>query len=171
LSSTHKSAKDAEKNRKRELEQGFNNVTDQRQERIRTFRDMADDCFSGYKIRLPDSASYAEYAVDHLKRLLGSKMLVDFSEAVVTKYQNDRLEEGAAPKTVNEEVGFLLRILEEPGDVIRVRLRKMKMLQTEGPQDHRQGVQRRREKADSGSGCECPVSTHLSSANADTECR
>jgi hypothetical protein len=36
---------------------------------------------------------------------------VDFSEVVVTKYQNDRLEEGAAPKTINEEVGFLLRIL------------------------------------------------------------
>ena len=40
-------------------------------------------------------------------------MLVDFSEAVVTKSQNDRLEEGAAPKTINEEVGFLLRILNQ----------------------------------------------------------
>jgi integrase len=121
-------AKDAEKNRKRELEEGFNNITDQRQERIRAFRDMAEDFFKGYKIRLPDSASFAEYAIDHLKRLLGSKMLVDFSEAVVTKYQNDRLEEEAAPKTINEEVGFLLRVLGEPGDIIRARLRKKKML-------------------------------------------
>jgi|SRR5579862_6205678 len=121
-------AKQAEKNRRRELEEGLNNIADQRQERIRTFRDMADDFFKGYKIRLPDSATYAEYAVGHLKRLLGSKMAVDFSETVVTKYQNDRLEEGAAPKTINEEVGFLLRILGEPGDIIRVRLRKKKML-------------------------------------------
>src|ERR1700683_4897819 len=79
-------AKEAETNRKRELEEGFNNITDQRHERVRTFRDVAEDFFDGYKIRLPDSASFAEYAIDHLKRLLGSKMLVDFSEAVVTKY-------------------------------------------------------------------------------------
>ena len=80
------------------------------------------------RLRLPDSAIFADYAIDHLKRLLGSKMLVDFSEAVVIKYQNDRLDEGAAPKTINEEVGFLLRILGEPGDILRVRLRKKKML-------------------------------------------
>jgi hypothetical protein len=87
-------AKEAEKNRKRELEEGFNNITDQRRERIRTSNYMADDFFTAYKIRLPDSATFAEYAIDHLKRLLGSKMLVDFNEAVVTKYQTDRLEEG-----------------------------------------------------------------------------
>jgi integrase len=53
---------------------------------------------------------------------------VDFNEAAVIKYQNDRLDEGTAPKTINEEVGFLLRILGEPGDILRVRLRKRKML-------------------------------------------
>ena len=127
-STTKTIAKLAEKNRRRELEEGLNNITDQRRERIRTFRDIAEDYFDGYKIRLPDSATFADYAIDHLKRLLGSKMLVDFNETVVTKYQNDRLEEGAAPKTINEEVGFLLRILDEPGDIIRVRLRKKKML-------------------------------------------
>jgi len=121
-------AKDAEKNRKRELEEGFNNIVDQRQQRVRTFQDIADEFFDGYKLRLPDSAVFADYAIDHLKRLLGGKMLVDFSEAAVIKYQNDRLDEGAAPKTINEEVGFLLRILGEPGDILRVRLRKKKML-------------------------------------------
>ncbi|MGA9424672.1 MAG: hypothetical protein WBV33_06310, partial [Terracidiphilus sp.] len=121
-------AREAEKNRRRELEEGFNNITDQRRERIRTFRDMAEDFYDAYKLRLPDSAVFAEYAIRHLNRLLGAKMLVDFSEAVVTKYQNDRLSEKASPKTINEEVGFLLRILGEPGDLIRVRLRKKKML-------------------------------------------
>ena len=121
-------ARDAEKNRKRELEEGFNNITDQRRERVRTFRDRAEDFYDAYKLRLPDSATFAEYAIHHLNRLLGAKMLVDFNEAVVVKYQNDRLEEKAAPKTINEEVGFLLRILGEPGDLIRLRLRKKKML-------------------------------------------
>ena len=121
-------ARTAEQNRRRELEQGFNNFTDVRHERIRTLSEVADEFFNGYKLRLPDSAVFANYAIEHLKRLVGSKMLVDFNEAVVIKYQNDRLDEGTAPKTINEEVGFLLRILGEPGDIIRARLRKRKML-------------------------------------------
>jgi integrase len=121
-------ARNAEQKRRRELEEGFNNFTDTRRERVRTFSDVADEFFNGYKLRLPNSAVFADYAIDHLKRLLGSKMLVDFSEAAVIKYQNDRLDEGTAPKTINEEVGFLLRILGEPGDILRVRLRKRKML-------------------------------------------
>ena len=45
-------AKTAEKNRRRELEEGFNNFADLRQERIRTFTEMADDYFDAYKLRL-----------------------------------------------------------------------------------------------------------------------
>jgi len=127
-SSSKTVAKNAEQKRRRELEEGFNNFTDTRRERVRTFSDVADEFFNGYKLRLPNSAVFADYAIDHLKRLLGSKMLVDFNEAAVIKYQNDRLDEGTAPKTINEEVGFLLRILGEPGDILRVRLRKRKML-------------------------------------------
>jgi len=118
----------AEQNRRRELEQGFNNLSDTRHERIRTFNELADEFFAAYKLRLPDSAVFAEYAVRHLKRLLGNKMLVDFSEGVVIDYQNARLSEGTSPKTINEEVGFLLRILDEPGEILRTRLRKRKML-------------------------------------------
>jgi len=121
-------AKGAEQKRKRELEEGFNNFTDQRHERIRTFSDLADEFLAAYKLRLPQSVVFAEYAVHHLKQILGSKMLVDFNEAAVIHYQNARLDEGASPKSVNEEVGFLLRILDEPGDLLRVRLRKRKML-------------------------------------------
>lgn len=50
-------AKQAEKNRKRELEEGFNNISDQRQERIRTFQELSEEFFDGYKIRLPDSVT------------------------------------------------------------------------------------------------------------------
>jgi integrase len=121
-------AKNAEQKRRREFEEGFNNFTDTRHERVRTFSDVADEFFNGYKLRLPNSTVFADYAIDHLKRLLGSKMLVDFNEAAVIKYQNDRLDEETAPKTINEKVGFLLRILGEPGDILRVRLRKRKML-------------------------------------------
>jgi integrase len=121
-------AKTAEQNRRRELEEGFNNVSDVRRERIRSFEEIADEFFLGYKLRLPNSAVFADYAIGHLKRLLGTKMVVDFNEAVVIKYQNDRLDENASPKSVNEEVGFLLRILGDQGDLLRGHLRKKKML-------------------------------------------
>jgi integrase len=127
-------AKAAEKNRRRELEEGFNNYADQRQERIRTFAEMADEYFDSYKLRLPHSARFAEYAIDHLKRHLGRKMLVDFNEAAVIQYQNARLGESAAPKSINEEMGFLLRVLGDHGDLIRIRLRKRKMLKLKGRQ-------------------------------------
>jgi integrase len=121
-------AKNAEQTRRRELEEGFNNFTDTRHERVRTFIDMAEEYFDAYKLRLPQSARFAAYAIDHLKRILGCKMLVDFNEAAVIHYQNARLGEKASPKSVNEEVGFLLRILGDPGDLIRIRLHKRKML-------------------------------------------
>ena len=121
-------AKGAEQKRKRELEAGFNNFTDLRHERIRTFSDMAEEFFTAYKLRLPQSVVFAGYAINHLKRILGGKMLVDFNETAVIQYQNARLSEGAAPKSVNEEVGFMLRILGDPGDLLRIRLRKKKML-------------------------------------------
>jgi integrase len=52
---------------------------------------------------------------------------VDVAETV-TDYQTARLKEKAAPKSINEEVGFLLRMLEDQGDAIRVRLKRQKKL-------------------------------------------
>jgi len=121
-------AKGAEQKRKRELEAGFNNFTDLRHERIRTFNDMADEYFDAYKLRLPQSARFAEICNRSFEATSWRKMLVDFNEATIIHYQNARLGESAAPKSVNEEVGFLLRILGDPGDLLRIRLRKRKML-------------------------------------------
>ncbi len=122
-------AQKAENKRLRELEEGFNNVvTDARHERVRLFGEVADTFLDGYKLRLPQSATFADHAVTHLKRILGGKMLIDFTETTVIDYQNARLDEGTAPKTINEEVGFLLRILDEQGDLLRLRLRRKKML-------------------------------------------
>ena len=55
-------------------------------------------------------------------------MLVDLNEQTVKEFQDKRLGEKAAPKTINEEVGFLLRLLGDMGDLLRVRLRKKKLL-------------------------------------------
>ena len=62
------------------------------------------------------------------KRLLAEKTVFDVNEDTVKEYQNPRLREKTAPKSINEEVGFLLRIMDVPGDILRVRLRKKKLL-------------------------------------------
>ena len=55
---------------------------------------------------------------------MGQLMLVDVTEKVLQKYQTERLKEFAAPKTINEEVGFLLRLLNvAQAGAIRAQLR------------------------------------------------
>jgi integrase len=120
-------AKEAEKKRHLELEQGFNAVEDTRGERIRTLRELATEYLESYKVR-HRSATFAQYALGHVMRLVGSQMVVDINEQVVKDYQTARLKEQASPKTINEEVGFLLRVLGDQGDTIRARLRRQKAL-------------------------------------------
>jgi integrase len=60
--------------------------------------------------------------------LLGDKLVVDISDDAVKAYQTARLKEKAAPKSVNEEVTFLLRLLGDAGDALRIRLRRDKAL-------------------------------------------
>jgi len=120
-------AKSAEQERRRELEAGYNNVKEVRQNRIRTLAEIIVEYLVGYKLRYR-SASFAEYALGHVSRLLGSKLVVDINEAAVLGYQENRLREKAAPKSINEEVRFLLKMLGDPGDVIRAHLKKKKQL-------------------------------------------
>jgi hypothetical protein len=56
-----------------------------------------------YRLRFRGVTS-AEYAIGHVTRHLGDKLLVDIDEAAVLSYQSSRLKELAAPKSVNEEV-------------------------------------------------------------------
>lgn len=55
-------------------------------------------------------------------------MASDITPAAVKEYQTARLKEEAAPKTINEEVGFLLRILTDQGDIVRAKLRREQSL-------------------------------------------
>ena len=56
-------------------------------------------------------------------------MTVDVVDRTIVKYQTDRLTEGAAPKTINEEIGFLLRLLPVAhAGAIRAQLKQQKRL-------------------------------------------
>ena len=125
-------AKLAEQKRRRQLEDGFNGVDDNRDERIRSIRELGRAYLDDYRLR-HKSIVFAEYAVGNVIRQMGAVMAVDVTEQTVTAYQTTRLKEGAAPKTINEEVGFLLRLLGEVGDFIRTRLRRRKALKLPVP--------------------------------------
>ena len=120
-------AKAAEVQRRRELEVGFHNLKEVRQQRIRRLNEVVDEYLVGYCLRYR-SATFAKYALGHASRLLGAEMIVDIDEAAVLRYQENRLREKAAPKSINEEVRFLLKMLGDSGEVIRGRLRKKKQL-------------------------------------------
>lgn len=60
--------------------------------------------------------------------MLGDRLVVDITDVAVKSYQTARLKESAAPKSINEEVTFLLRLLGDTGDALRVRLRRDKAL-------------------------------------------
>ena len=124
-------AKLAEQKRRRELEEGFNSIEDQREEQVRTIRERAKAYLESYVLR-NRSATFAEYAVKHINDHLADRMLCDIDDGLVREYQDARLRENAAPKTINEEIGFLLRLLGDRGDAIRSRLKKLKQLKLRG---------------------------------------
>jgi integrase len=122
-------AREAERKRRRELEEGFNGLGSRRDDRVRTIQGLADSFLEEYRVRHPKSATFAEYALNHVKRLLGTLMPVDVSDKTVTKYQIDRIKENAAPKTINEEVGFFLRLLPlTHAGALRAQLKQQKNL-------------------------------------------
>ena len=123
-------AKEAEKKRRRELEEGYNNLTkNSRNKRVQTVREASSRYLADYKVRHPKSfASFAKYAVRHLVEHLGDKLLIDVTADVVVSYQSARLREGASGKTINEEVGFLFRLMGDVGDVVRLKLKKDRKL-------------------------------------------
>jgi len=113
--------------RRRELEEGFNGLDDTRDERIKSMKALAAAYLAEYELR-HRSVTFAEYAVANVTRHLGELMAVDVTDKTVKTCQTARLKEKAAPKTINEEVGFLLRLLGEAGEPIRARLRRQKSL-------------------------------------------
>jgi integrase len=120
-------AKGAEQQRRRGLELGFHNLKNVCFQRVRYLKDVIDEYLLGYRLRYR-SATYAEYALGHASRWLGSKLIIDIDEAVVLRYQENRLRESAAPRSINEEVRLLLKMLGNLGEAIRARLKERRCL-------------------------------------------
>lgn len=120
-------AKKAERKRRNEVESGTDGSDDIRKKRKRTFDEAAKEYLADYCIR-HKSGPTAVRAIQTLSRHFGKTVVSSIGQSAVTGYQRARLKEGAAPKTINEEVGFLFRALGEAADTLRMRLRRDRKL-------------------------------------------
>jgi hypothetical protein len=93
-------AREAERQHRRALEAGYNNFKELRENRVRVLQEIIDEYLVGYRLRYL-SATFAEYALGHVARLLETKVVGDITDSSVLHYQEDRLREKAAPKPCN----------------------------------------------------------------------
>ena len=120
-------AKEAEKNRKRELERTLAGLpaTD-RMNRIRSVGDMVKAYLESYGLgHRAKSVLFAKGRLAHVSRLLGTKLLPDVTEAAIHSYMRTRLDEGVSGRTINMEVGELSRAIGHPWSILWPKVRKM----------------------------------------------
>jgi len=132
---TNKNDAIAEERRQRErLEKNYGQILEEesREQRRKTIRQAADEFLDEYKVH-HRSATYAEYALGHVKSLLGDRLVVEITPKLVKGYQTSRLREQAGPKTINDEVQLLIRLCGDQGELIRATLRRDKALKLQLP--------------------------------------
>src|ERR1039458_7963915 len=118
-----------ERNQRERLTKSYGQVLQEeaREQQRKTIQEAADEFLEDYRAK-HQSATYAEYALGHVKSVLGDNLVVEITPAVVKRYQATRLREKAGPKTINDEVQLLLRLCGEQGALIRAVLRRDKAL-------------------------------------------
>ncbi len=103
-------AREAERARRREMEQGFNGIM--RPQRAQMFSVVADSWLKAQAAHLAPRSVVIERAnLKHLNPVFGRRLLCDIVADDIARYQAERIKQGAAPKTVNLEVGTLRAIL------------------------------------------------------------
>jgi hypothetical protein len=118
----------AEERRQRErLEKSYSQVLEEegREQQRKTIQCAADEFLTDYRTK-HQSHTFAKYALGHVSRFLGNSLVVEITPNVVKRYQTDRLNEKAGPKTINDEVQLLIPLCGEQGVLIRARLRRDK---------------------------------------------
>jgi integrase len=103
-------AKEAERARRRQLEEGYNGIV--RREKAQTFPTASKRWLDSRLAHVaPKTVDLYELAIDHLKKHFGALLLSDISAADVASYQGKRMGAGAAGRTVNLEIAVLRAIM------------------------------------------------------------
>lgn len=120
-------AKEAEKNRRRELERTLAGLpaTD-RMDRIKSVAEMVKAYLESYSLaHRAKSVLFAKGRLAHVSRLLGTRLLPDVTEGAIHAYMRTRLDEGVSGRTINMEVGELSRAIGHPWSTLWPKVRKM----------------------------------------------
>lgn len=97
-----------------------------RDRRVRSIADLVTTYLKGYRLNhRPQSISFAENRLAHVKRLLGSALLPDITEAAIVDYIETRIEEGASGRTINMELGELSRVIGNQWSILWPKIRKL----------------------------------------------
>jgi len=103
-------AREAEKQRRRQLEESFNQLT--RRTLPPTFEKASADWLEIKRPHLaPRSVQIEQANLAHLLPVFGGWLVTDITAASIARYQQGRIAEGASPKTINLEVGTVRAIL------------------------------------------------------------
>lgn len=103
-------ARRAELKRRRDLDEGLHGL--RKREAPQTLK-MASDAWLELKkpTLAPKSVVIEKTNLSHILPVLGQRLLTDLGAADISRYQQARLKDGAAPKTINLEVGTVRAIL------------------------------------------------------------
>jgi len=103
-------AREAEKQRRRQLEESWNQIT--RRTLPPTFQKAADEWLKGREGRVaPSTLTIGKVAIMHLTPAFGDKLLCDITPRSIEAYQQARLRQGAQGRTINIEVQALRQVL------------------------------------------------------------
>ncbi len=103
-------AKEAERARRRELEESFNRIRKPRSARL--FSVAAEEWLRAKEAHLAPRSVVIESAnLKHLSPFFGKLLLCDITGEDIARYQGARLKEGASPKTINLELGTVRAVL------------------------------------------------------------
>jgi integrase len=103
-------ARRAEQKRRRELEEGYHGLKKRAAPRL--FSVASDEWLTLKKPSISERSYAIEQAnLKHLLPTFGKSLIIDIDGKSISQYQQERLGEGASPKTVNLEIGTLRAIL------------------------------------------------------------
>ena len=106
-------AKDAERARRRDLEQAYNHIP--KRERMPLFARAADLWLASKAGLAEKSRERYEQCVGHLKEEFGKRLVCDVDANDIAEYRRKRLAVGVTNRTVNYETGSLRGILRQHG--------------------------------------------------------
>src|ERR1035441_8361196 len=129
-------AREAEKDRRRELEKTLAGMPiEKRENRINSVADLVKTYLERYEQdhrARPNSIIFAKGRLAHVSRLLGNSRLPDLTEDAVRRYIKTRLGEKVSGRTINMELGELSRAIGKPWWILWPKVRKMEERQDIG---------------------------------------